>query len=295
MNPLRNVLRQPIVKVPVENALTDYVKWRNRTRPPYQFIHILSHMRSGSSLLSHILFSHPEVLGFGETQLPIRTPRDFDRLVAKVLRRRGRLLFCGQERYILDKSLHDSLLAPEQANLLATERSRVVFLVRNPIEAIPSIIKLMAYTPQQAIDYYVGRLGTLVRYARIICERQPCLLVKHSELIYDTEASFAALQRFLRLQRPLSEQYKALDSTGLFGVGDTSPTIRSGRIVRGKHAPPPSDDWRRAGPQYQEAVEELERLCLPVHRSVGSRPRSAHERKSSPSSSSPDASPARGA
>jgi LPS sulfotransferase NodH len=40
----------------------------------YEFVHILSHMRSGSTLLAHLLASHPEIIGYGETHIRYRSP-----------------------------------------------------------------------------------------------------------------------------------------------------------------------------------------------------------------------------
>ncbi|MDY7013544.1 MAG: sulfotransferase family protein, partial [Cyanobacteriota bacterium] len=51
---------------------------------PYRVLFILSHMRSGSSLLTHILNSNPEIIGYGETHLQYSSEADFKRLMLKV-------------------------------------------------------------------------------------------------------------------------------------------------------------------------------------------------------------------
>ena len=43
---------------------------------PQQKILLLGHMRCGSSLLSNILATNPEITGYGETHLDYQTPGD---------------------------------------------------------------------------------------------------------------------------------------------------------------------------------------------------------------------------
>src|SRR5262245_57001546 len=47
---------------------------------PASTILILGHMRSGSTLLLHILLTNPEVIGCGERNAVYRSPEDFDKL-----------------------------------------------------------------------------------------------------------------------------------------------------------------------------------------------------------------------
>jgi len=47
---------------------------------PYRILLILSHMRSGSSLLTHLLNSNPEIIGYGETHIQYASEQDFKKL-----------------------------------------------------------------------------------------------------------------------------------------------------------------------------------------------------------------------
>jgi hypothetical protein len=51
-------------------------------------------------------------------------------------------------------------------------------------------------------------------------------------LIADTAATFRWIERGLELSESLREDYRVFQNTGARGYGDTSPVIRSGRIIR---------------------------------------------------------------
>ena len=52
-------------------------------RHKYRYIFILGHMRSGSSLLAHILADNAEVAGAGESHITYQTPRDLPKLILR--------------------------------------------------------------------------------------------------------------------------------------------------------------------------------------------------------------------
>lgn len=72
---------------------------------PQGMILILSHMRSGSSLLTHLISSHPDVIAIGEAHLSYLGTESRHQLVGKVYTRARKLLM--QEGYVCDKVLHD--------------------------------------------------------------------------------------------------------------------------------------------------------------------------------------------
>ena len=72
---------------------------------PYRILFVLSHMRSGSSLLTHILNSNPEIIGYGETHLDYESEKDFKALMFRVYWRLRDLNM--NHTYLLDKVLHD--------------------------------------------------------------------------------------------------------------------------------------------------------------------------------------------
>src|SRR5262245_8745309 len=99
---------------------------------PHSPLFVLSHMRSYSSLLSHVLGSHPEIDGYCETHLRYRWGLDLWHLRRKVQRLTGEPL---RGRYVLDKILHDYPIA---RGILASQHTRAVFLLREPADVIQS-------------------------------------------------------------------------------------------------------------------------------------------------------------
>jgi len=204
------------------------LKIRNQS---HNFIFMLSHMRSGSSLLTHILNANPEVSGFGENHAQYQSRQDLKRLIFRTLWNLRKLEL--SEKYVLDKILHDELVVNE--NLLLSKDIRFVFLVRSPQETIASIVKLFSnqkWNVEKATKYYISRLSTLVKYSKTINDPQRCLFISHDQLIHQSDKTFAALQNFLEVSHPFTEEYEILPTTGKKFVGDSSKKIKQGRIVR---------------------------------------------------------------
>ena len=101
---------------------------------PRQALFLLSHMRSYSSLLCHILNSNPEVDGYGELGIPYRTPLDLINMRYQIRLTTGNRL---QGRYALDKVLHPTV---ELADAILTSPSATVMVgVREPDASVRSI------------------------------------------------------------------------------------------------------------------------------------------------------------
>jgi hypothetical protein len=75
---------------------------------PRRHLFVLGHMRSYSSVLSHILGSHPQIDGYCETHIRYRWHFDLLRLQRRVRQLTGEPL---RGDYVLDKILHDYPLA----------------------------------------------------------------------------------------------------------------------------------------------------------------------------------------
>jgi len=90
------------------------------------FLFVVSHMRSFSSLLCHILGSHPEISGYAEMHLSYLGRPDLDRLARKV---REMTDNAPLRRYVLDKLLHNyRQLMPR---VFERPDVKIVFLLRN--------------------------------------------------------------------------------------------------------------------------------------------------------------------
>jgi hypothetical protein len=230
----------------------------------YRFIFILSHMRSGSSLLTKLISDNPDVNGFGETYLPYRTPRDYGSSIGKILRVNRQSKKNGQGRYILDKLLFDYLLPLDAIDLLLAKNVRVIFLIREPKPAIASMMNTMKMTAEESCNYYITRLAMLERYAEIITASSQAVMVTHKQILEQTDAVFRFLEHYLDLSVPLQETYEptARPSYG----NDPSPNLASGRILRNipKQALTqfPEEWLQRTQNSYIHCSQVLRQHCL---------------------------------
>jgi Sulfotransferase family len=225
--------------------------------PPASPILILGHMRSGSTLLLHILLTTPEVIGCGERNAAYRSREDFDKLeiAARVAQRAP----FRKVRYTVDQINHDRFTpAPE---LLRDERVRCIFLIRDPRETIQSLVDLTtkfyeAWTVQQAVDYYVRRLESLTSYAAVLQDRHEALT--YNDLVGNTSTVLRRLESSLGLEGKLREDYSIQKFTGK--RGDPSEAIQLGRIVRNQKMSSiqiPNVEMDRALEAYQACARAI--------------------------------------
>jgi len=194
-----------------------------------KYIFVVSHMRSYSSLLSHILGSHGEISGYAEMKQSYSSWTDFIRLRHKVYMANGNRLDGG---YVLDKILHNSHTISE--TILDQGHVRLVFLLRNPEVAMKSIINMGKTgnfgNAEWVLDYYLGRLKQLQDYARTSNGRM--LFVDSETIIEGTDYLLDYLSDWLELGSKLTAKYSNFEYTGAPRYGDPSSFIKRGRIVR---------------------------------------------------------------
>jgi hypothetical protein len=229
-----------------------------------RFLFILGHMRSGSSLLCHLLCNSPDIIGFGEAHNSYRRRTDLAKLLAAVLHHTGENPM--KYRYVLDKVVgQQHILNPP---VLTDNRTRYVFLVREPLASIASIVAMRRMyhdeSPQQLIsfatNYYSLRLTQLVDLANTIDDPERCLLVTHRQLLNETHSAFEALEELLDLSAPLHEDYKIMPTTGKPGMGDPTSSILRGTIDRSlprKHVDLPARLQARMTECYSSCIAQL--------------------------------------
>ena len=125
----------------------------------YQKIILLSHMRSRSSVLSHVIGGHKEISGYYEQHIDhkknnLKGKIKVNLLIDKELK--------ADTRYIYDKVLH-SRLDPQSLSSY-----RVIVMVREPAATIKSIMALGQQVGSQwsdmllAVTYYQSRLSDIL-------------------------------------------------------------------------------------------------------------------------------------
>jgi hypothetical protein len=238
-----------------------WLQTRERWAPcPTTAVLILAHMRSGSTLLQHLLISHPDVVGGGERNVRYETPADLQRLTIDAYYHSRQ--FWHRDHFAVDQINHTRLFADPA---LVTDRARAIFLVREPEPAIASMVEVLGprydMTLEQAVAYYRTRLADLVRLAGGLADADRALFVTYDALIERTRPTLETVSRFLRLSPGLEADYHTFRFTGR--VGDPSPMIKTGTIARPPLRDPVLSSSQAAELQahYTATCAQLEALC----------------------------------
>ena len=202
-----------------------------------RYLFVLGHMRSYSSLLCHILGSHPQVDGYCETHVKYRTRFDLLRLRSRVVKLTGEPL---SGRYVLDKVLHNYPLA---SSILRSPNTLSIVLVRRPVPTVQSIVNMGLhysdiawYRDLDAVTrYYEERVAALVRLADEL--RGRVMFLEAETLLSRTGDVLQSTGRFLQLSEPLQSDYKRFAHTGEGGFGDPSEAITTGRVTNAAREP----------------------------------------------------------
>jgi hypothetical protein len=192
-------------------------------------------MRAYSSLLGHILGSHPQINGYFEMHLSYNHAPSLNQQLALYQESEQ---IKANSRYLFDKLLHNQYSLDN--HLFSQTGHSILVALRPPLETIRSIVKLFRNktephpyaNPVQATEYYVQRLHWLDQFCRnsstpffyfdaeMICQKPQELLTEMAE--------------WLQLETPLREHYQLFKRTGQARAGDSSELIHQGRIQRTK-------------------------------------------------------------
>ena len=235
---------------------------------PHAFVHLIAMARSGSSLLTNLLTASPDICGYGENKIEIKSRQDLNQIRGKVLfmHMRHRLPRAGNEKYILDKIVHDGYLDIDHIDVLRADEARIIFLLREPIGNIASLTRVLNWSEERATSYYTTRTKTMTRYAQALTPQKACVFLTYRQLIEDTPGALRLLENYLDLSQPLTEEYSISRLTGKLSYGDNSQNIQAGRVLKTQQpdgdAPPPSDNIRAAQTAFENGRRALNACCL---------------------------------
>lgn len=235
--------------------------------PEQQYIFLFGHMRSYSTLLSHILGSHSEISGYTELHQSYLQPNDFQAMKHKIT-------FAYEKKistpFLLDKVLHNQYkVAP---NFLQAPQLKVLFLIRQPDVTIKSIIQMshdiermkQFRNPNAVLHYYENRLLQLTHYAENTLKSM--LFIEGENLLQQSNTTLENIRSFLGLSTPLSSEYSTYKLTGKLFYGDSSPEISSGKIIvtpkERIHIVIPQNVLNRAQECYEKCKATLIEHCV---------------------------------
>lgn len=204
---------------------------------PTKALFLMSHMRSRSSMLSHVLGSHERIAGYYEMSRSYRDVADLNRMkMAHLVEGRDK----PRAAYYQDKVLHNRFSVGD--DVAASSKARFLFLVREPAASISSLLELGKRRPvpecqsaEAAITYYVERLHDLEMLAQRLHE--PFLFIESDQLIEHADRELDRLTQWLQLDTPLRAEYERFSKTGVGSFGDTSESIHRG-IIHDNRADP---------------------------------------------------------
>jgi hypothetical protein len=193
-------------------------------------------MRSGSSLLVHLLNSNPEIEGFGESHCTYSNYQDLEKLIYRTAVIQSSFNF-ENSSYVMDKVVTNYDLSDA---ILANQQVKFIFLLRDPATSFKSAAKLgkacYGLSGYQSFDtwfqYYQERLDFLQNIAKQINNKERCLFVNYEDLLHKTQISLQAFQNFLHTQATFSEDYTVSKNTGILRYGDPSDVLKTGKISR---------------------------------------------------------------
>ena len=188
-------------------------------------------MRAYTSLVGHILGSHPDINGYYEMHLSYTCAGDLD-LQVRQYRQYDSLK--PDSTCFFDKLLHNDYRLDK--GILSPANDSLLMSVRGPEQSLKSIVHLFRSKqtvepyadPAHACDYYVQRLESLAEFSR---ENQGQYDYYDAGLIKtDSRRLLEVMSRWCRLTPALSHQYRTFSQTGKARVGDSSGFINSGKI-----------------------------------------------------------------
>ena len=233
-----------------------------------KYLFLVSHMRSYSTLLSHILGSSSDISGYRENHISYN-----GQINLLKLRYRTQMAIEGKlgGTYVLDKILHNHWRISE--SILQKPNLKVLLTIRKPQDTVKSIINMgQKFVDEdwyldhvKVADYYSGRLKAIAAYAELLGEK--AAYFNAEDLIEQPDILTTNLSNWLQLKDPLKTEYKQFRDTGKPIHGDPSSNILEGKILKNKRnyeIELNSDLVEQLNQVYEETRQKLLNTCTKV-------------------------------
>lgn len=230
------------MREPIKDSLGHLVAGVNGQCRFDRAIFVLAHMRCGSTALSNVLCSRPDVSGYGEAHIAYANRAGLGKLVINQARRRA---WTRGAPWLFDKILHSRHDRDASAEFF---QAKAIFLTRAPAESVRSIRKLFAglgknqyLTDAESASYYEERMAALATlWPRFPAANRVGLT--HTMLIENPEAALARISAMIGLDPPLRNDYRSHAASRSGGGGDPTQSGQLNRIEkraeRDAEAPP---------------------------------------------------------
>ena len=194
-----------------------------------KYLFVISHMRSRSTVLSHILGNNPAICGYKELHFSYKDRLSLINMQIALVKD----LKCSlSNKFLFDKILHNSTISDE---VLKIAQPKIIFLLRKPEETLKSIINMGLKTgediyidPVKVTDYYCTRLRQMEQFMSRI--EKEYLFIESGDLIENSNQTLNEITNWLNLKEPLKKTYNTFRDTGVMGSGDPLENIKTGLL-----------------------------------------------------------------
>ena len=248
----------------LKKCLWQYVLLRTQVFN-HQFKHIIivCPARTGSTLVSHLVGGHPEIGGYGEWHVSYTSKEDLLYLVS-----RNSWFFRDfglKSKFHMDKVVHNYLhISPE---ILSSDKVFFIFLLRNPLDTLASMLKLWFNCTEESIQkYYCQRIGLMTDYAELINSKDRAFFLSYDALLENSSQVLSNLQNFLGLDIPFSEKYSLCHRKYEYN-SSMFESLKTGQLTK-KHDCSPkkynfhTEYFSDSVAAYHSCVETLNKYCF---------------------------------
>jgi Sulfotransferase domain len=218
-----------------------YIRIRiDQKRPDIRFVILLSSMRCGSSMLTQIICSHDEVVGFGETHINYDSDDSFVELIRRTKWERRQWRFSATRFF--DKVLHAELI--ENMELLSEMPVDWIVLHRSGEACVRSMMRTFSMTPEHASEYFARQWSVIDNWVKYL-EGNPdsrITAIGYEDIISNPDEALTKLSDYLGIRPALRSEYTIQRGAGRSGAGDPSGQLEHGRVVKTDHVLDPEID-----------------------------------------------------
>lgn len=194
-----------------------------------RLIFVISTMRSYTSVFSHILGSHKDILGKGEKHLKYGNLNYKNHVFECLFQQRS---FFPRYQYILDNVNWDGEEPTGEFLDLENDNTKIIFLLRNPNDTLASIIKRGGLSWYDISNYYLKRLQSISIFKDKLTNKSINYLYIEAEgFILNRDKYLNKISKYLGLKSTLIDRYKTDKLTGHSGYSDDSKNIFSKKLL----------------------------------------------------------------